>query len=187
MLYFSSQRSRAMLTADGISIIMATTAPLLKLRHASQHFIVENRGHHIVPASHRRRNSIIRKAQEKCTVPWKLPAFPAEALPRFCRKGFLNGLSPITLDTTENFLVNVAHGIENQQERHRKSVNHISEQQSSKAVNFKYLAPKQSGEKPLFSEGIDNGKAVCNRRKQHGQRRQSADQALKDWGVTLVY
>lgn len=69
-LYRMLNRSRIwriqILPIEGISIIIAITAPRLKSRYSTQHLVVQQGCNYLIPSADRCWNSKISKAQKEC-------------------------------------------------------------------------------------------------------------------------
>src|SRR5699024_2349465 len=138
---------------------------VVEIRDTSKHLIVKYGCNNFVLSSHGFRNTVIGKAEEK-------------ALYKGCCKGskqrtddrllecFQRGVSHDSGDNRK-FLVDIFHRIGQKHKGYRKGVDHISDHKSVKSVDIKQLPSKEPCQKSLFSEGIDNGKSVCNSRQKH--------------------
>ena len=137
----------------------------VKVRDASQHLIVQDCRHHIVFSAYRRRNTVIRKAKEEA-----LYKRGCQGSQKRTDNGLPKGLHRAVSHNPghhQEFLINKSHGIQDQHKGNRQRIDHITEQQPVKPVNFKKLSPEKLSEQPLLAKGIDNGKSISNSRQQH--------------------
>ena len=138
-----------------------------EIGNTSEHLRIEHTCHHIKSSTYRRRNTKIRKTQEKgldkrccqCSQKWSENGNPECLESRISHQpGYDHKL-----------FVNISHSIVDQHKRYRQCINDISQKQSIETINFKELSSKQPGQKSLLSKGINNSKSISNRRKQHGK------------------
>ena len=149
-------------------------SPLLEIRDTAQHFVVKHRCHHFIFTPYGSGNTVIRKAEEEtlyngcrqCT----------QQRTEHCLEKGGDAVVPHDPGNHHEFLVDIPHGVEDQQEGNGQCVNHIAKNQTAETVNIKQLCADELCQKPLFPEGVNDGKAVCNGRQQHGQNCQQADE-----------
>ena len=157
----------------------------IKIRDTSKHLIVEHRSYHIVFAAHRRRNTVIGKAEEK-------------ALHKGCRQRSQKGPDHrchkcgqrfISHDPGYDgkFLIDVLHGIGHQEEGYRQRIDHISQKQAVESVDLKELSAKNLCDQSLFTKRINDGKSVSDGRKQHRDHRRLPDESfIAFWNVGII-
>ena len=156
----------------------------VEIGHAAQHLVVEHRGHHIILSAHRGRNAKVSEAEEKgldkrpCQRPQQRPE---DGDPEGGQVAIPHGLGD-----NQRLLVNIPHGVVDQQESHRHRIDYIAQQQAAKPIDVKDLVAQQASDQALLAKGVDDGEAVGNGGKEHGQCRHRLHRPPKASGQSGV-
>ena len=150
---------------------------LVEIGHRAEHLVIEHGRNDFIPPADRGGDAEIGKAEEEGLQ--ERARQRAEQRPQHGDAEGGKRAVAHQLGDRDGLFVDEAHRVVDEQEGNRHGVDHITEQQPLKAVDIEQLEAEQTGDQALLAERIDDGKAVGNRRQEHGQGRHALQRALE--------
>ena len=150
---------------------------LVEIGHRAEHLVIEHGRNDFIPPADRGGDAEIGKAEEEGLQ--ERARQRAEQRPQHGDAEGGKRAVAHQLGDRDGLFVDEAHRVVDEQEGNRHGIDHIAEQQPLKAVDVEQLEAEQPGDQALLAERIDDGKAVGDRRQEHGQGRNALQRALE--------